>query len=217
MKIDKSTFENYVRFFETGQVIFKENEPGAEMFIIIQGVVEIRKATGISSSKALITLKKGDIFGEMAIIDKKPRSATAVAVEPTKVLGINEKLYEKMIVSNPDFTRRMNRLLSDRIRKSNAIIQNIMTTNRQNQLWAGLMDFSKEHGISTFKGSRVNVAEFTFWATEHLGMMEKDIEALLAALIRRSVVSYSAKGHEEILVMPREGVPLPECPPDAAS
>jgi CRP/FNR family cyclic AMP-dependent transcriptional regulator len=216
MKIDKNTFENYVRFYETGQVIFKENEPGSEMYIIIQGIVEIRKATGASSSKALITLKKGDIFGEMAIIEKKPRSATAVAVEPTKLLGINEKLYEKMIVSNPDFARKMNRLLSDRIRKSNAIIQNIMTTNRQNQLWAGLTEFAKEHGISTYKGSRVNLAEFTFWATEHLGMTEKDVEALLAALIRRAVVTYSAKGHEEILVMPREGVPLPEPAPDSS-
>jgi CRP/FNR family cyclic AMP-dependent transcriptional regulator len=210
MKIDKNTFENYVRFFETGQVIFRENEPGGEMFVIIQGIVEIRKATGASSSKTLITLRKGDLFGEMAIIEKKPRSATAVAVEPTKLLGINEKLYEKMIISNPDFARKMNRLLSDRIRKSNAIIQHIMTTNRQNQLWAGLAQFSREHGISTFKGSRVNVVEFTQWATDHLGMTEKDVEMLLTALIKREILTYSAKGKEEILVMPREGVPLPE-------
>ena len=111
----------------------------------------------------------------------------------------------------------MNRLLSDRIRRSNAIIQNIMTTNRQNQLWEGLMEFSKEKGISTYKGSKVNLAEFTVWATEHLGMVEKDIEALLAALIRRSVVTYSAKGQDEILVMPREGVPLPESPSGKAT
>jgi CRP/FNR family cyclic AMP-dependent transcriptional regulator len=210
MKIDKSTFENYVRFFETDQVIFRENEQGSDMFIIIQGSVEIRKATGPSSAKTLIRLRKGDIFGEMAIIEKKPRSATAVAVEPTKLLGINERLYENMIGSNPDFARKMSRILSERIRKSNAIIQHLMSTNRLNQLWTGLMEYAREKGVSTFKGSRVNVADFGQWASEHVGMTERDVESLLGALIKRGVITYSAKGAEEILVMPREGIPLPE-------
>jgi CRP/FNR family cyclic AMP-dependent transcriptional regulator len=209
MKIDKSTFENHVRFFENGEVIFRENEPGGEMFLIIQGTVEIRKATGPSSSKTLISLAKGDLFGEMAIIEKKPRSASAVAVEPTKLLGINEKLYDSMIGSNPDFARKMNRVLSERIRKSNAIIQHVMSTNKQNQLWAGLLEFAHDHGISTFKGSRVNVSEFTQWALEHIGMPEKDIEIILAAMLKREIITYSAKGKDEILVMPRVGMALP--------
>jgi CRP/FNR family cyclic AMP-dependent transcriptional regulator len=209
MKIDKNTFENHVRFFENGEVIFRENEPGSEMFLIIQGTVEIRKATGPSSSKTLIALTKGDLFGEMAIIEKKPRSATAVAVEPAKLLSINEKLYESMILSNPEFTRKMNRVLSERIRKSNAIIQNIMSTNKQNQLWAGLMEFSRNHGISTFKGSRVGIAEFKQWASEHIGMADKDIDIILAAMLKREIVSYSAKGKDEILVTPRPGMALP--------
>ncbi len=209
MKIDKKTFENYVRFFQTGSVIFRENEQGGEMYVIIQGAVEIRKATGSVSSKTLIKLGKGDIFGEMALIEKKPRSASAVAVEPTKVLGINAKLYESMLGSNPDFAQKMNKVLSERIRKSNSLIQHLMTTNKLNQLWSGLAEFAKENGVSTFKGSRVNVADFTHWALEHLGMTEKDIEFLLTVLLKREIVTYSAKGKEEILVLPKDGVSLP--------
>lgn len=210
MKIDKSTFENYVRFFETGQTIFQENEPGIEMYIIIQGTVEIRKATGPATSKTLITLTKGDLFGEMVLIDKMPRSASAVAVEPAKLLVLNEKLYDKMIGSNPDFARKMSRVLSERIRKSNAIIQNLLTTNRQNQLWVGLLEYSQEHGVSTYKGSRVNVAEFTQWASEHLGMTDKDVEAILAFMLRKGFIAQSAKGRDEILVTPKKGMSIPE-------
>ncbi len=210
MKIDKKTFENYVRFFQTGSVIFRENEQGGEMYVIIQGAVEIRKTTGSVSSKTLIKLGKGDIFGEMALIEKKPRSASAVAVQPTKVLGINEKLYESMLGSNPDFARKMNKVLSERIRKSNFLIQHLMTTNKLNQLWSGLAEFAKERGVSTFKGSRVNVTDFTHWALEHLGMTEKDIDILLSVLLKREIISYSAKGKEEILVLPKDGVSLPE-------
>lgn len=210
MKIEKGTFEKSVRFFDQGAVIFRENDEGNEMFIIIQGIVEIRKATGPTSSKILTTLQKGDMFGEMAIIEKQPRSATAVATQPTRVLVLNEKLYDSMVGANPDFARKMNRVLSERIRRADAIIQNIMTTNRQNQLWTGLVQYAREQGVATFKGSRVNIAEFTSWAVQHLGMADKDVQTMLAQFIKREVIGYSARGKEEIIVEPKEGVDLPE-------
>ncbi len=210
MKIDKSTFEQHVRFFEQGATIFKEDDEGSEMFIIIQGLVEIRKATGSSSSKILTTLQKGDMFGEMAIIEKQPRSASAVAVQPTKVLVLNEKLYDNMIGTNPDFARKMNKVLSERIRRADAIIQNIMTTNRQNQLWAGLLQYAREKGVTTFKGNRVSITQFTAWAADHLGMTDRDVQAILAGFLKRGVVEHSARGKEEILVQMKEGLVLPE-------
>ena len=210
MKIEKSTFEKHLRFFSEGDVIFRENEPGMEMYVIIEGQVEIRKATGPSSSKTLTTLQKGDMFGEMAVIEKMPRSATAVAIAPTRILVLNERLYDTMVASNPDFARKMNRVLSARIRRANAIIQNVMSTNRQNQLWTGLVQYAREHGISTFKGSRVKVADFVAWAAEHLGITEKELQAILAQLLKREVIAYSARGKDEILIEPRDGVVFPE-------
>ena len=210
MKIDKSTFEKHLRFCAAGDVIFRENEKGNEMFVIVEGQVEIRKSTGPSSSKTLTVLHKGDMFGEMAIIEKMPRSATAVAVEPTRLLVLNEMLYEATITSNPDFARKMNKVLSERIRRANAIIQNLMSTNRQNQLWTGLVQYAKEHGVTTYKGSRVGVAEFTAWAADHLGMNEKEVQAIVGSLLKREVINYSARGKEEILVEARDGVALPD-------
>ena len=210
MKIDKSTFDRHVRFFGEGAVIFREDEIGTEMFVIIQGQVEIRKSTGTSSSKILTTLHSGDMFGEMAVIEKQSRSATAVAVQPTKVLVLNEKLYESMVGTNPDFARKMNRVLSERIRRADAITHNIMTTNRQNQLWSGLVQYARERGVATFKGSRVNGAEFTVWAVEHLGISEKDVQALLAQLIKREALTFSARGKDEILIELKEGMVFPE-------
>ncbi len=210
MKIEKSTFEKSVRFYDQGAVIFKENDDGDEMFIIIQGVVEIRKSTGPSSSKILTTLQKGDMFGEMAIIEKQPRSASAVAIQPTRVLVLNDKLYDSMVGTNPDFARKMNRVLSERIRRADAIIQNIMTTNRQNQLWTGLIQYAREKGVATFKGSRVGIADFTVWAVQHLGMSDKDVQAILAQFLKREIIAFSARGKDEIIVEIKEDMVLPE-------
>jgi CRP/FNR family cyclic AMP-dependent transcriptional regulator len=209
MTID-ATFERYLRLFDTDSTIFREGEDGAEMYVITQGRVEIRKSTGPSSAKTLTTLQAGDIFGEMAIIDRKPRSATAVAVEPTKVLVLNDTLFDRMLVSNPDFARRMIGILSDRIRRANQVIKNLMATSRQNQVWAGLVDYAKEHGVSGFKGFRLKTADFVQWAVEHLGMGARDIEAIIEVFLHRHIVSYSAKGTEEILVEPKTALELPE-------
>ena len=85
-----------------------------------------------------------------------------------------------------------------------------MTTNRQNQLWSGLVQYARERGVATFKGSRVNVSDFTLWAVEHLGISEKDVQALLAQLIKREALTYSARGKDEILVELKEGMVFPE-------
>jgi CRP-like cAMP-binding protein len=162
--------------------------------------VEIRKRTSAKTFKTLITFREGDIFGEMALIEKKPRSATAIALKPCRMLVMNEALLDTMIENNPDFAKKMIRILSERIRKANLIIQNIASTNRQNQIFSGLQQYAHENGTSTFKGHRVKLSEFLEWARNRLGIGEKEISQTIADLLRRKVVATSALGKEEIIV-----------------
>lgn len=82
------------------------------MFTIVDGRVEIREAASAAMAKSPRTLKNGDLCGEMSVTEKKRRSATAVT---TKLLVINAPLLEKMIDQNPDFSKRMIRILSERL------------------------------------------------------------------------------------------------------
>jgi thiamine monophosphate synthase len=91
-------------------------------------------------------------------------------------------------------------VLSERLRKSDSIIQNLTSTNRQNQILAGLRQYAGEKGIPSFKGHRVKVAEFLEWAKSHLGIETKETAATIQEFQRRSVVGRSALGKEEILV-----------------
>jgi CRP-like cAMP-binding protein len=200
MKIEKDVFRKFVKTFEPGQVIFKEGETGDQMFIIIQGEVEIRKKTSMDTARTLITFKPGDVFGEMALIENKPRSATAVATKASRMLVMNEPLFLAMIERNPDFARKMIQVLSERLRKANLLIQNLTVTNRENQILAGLRQFAAEKGTATFKGHRVKVAEFLEWAAAHLGLEAKEITAVVQEFQRRGVVGRSALGREEVIV-----------------
>jgi CRP/FNR family transcriptional regulator, cyclic AMP receptor protein len=200
MKLEKSTYSQYVKTFPPDSVIFKEGDQGLEMFVIVDGEVEIRKATGQESAKTLIELRKGDIFGEMSLIERKPRSATAVTTKPTQLLCITEDLFDTVLQKNPDFSRKIIRVLSERLRRANMTIKSLVSTNKANQLLAGLYEFADEQGTSTFKGWRVNVRKFKEWAAGTLGITEHQSNSLLENLKKKKIVKQSALGEDEIII-----------------
>jgi CRP/FNR family transcriptional regulator len=102
------------RFYAKDQIIFCENEPGDELYIIKKGSVKISKL--ISEKETILAvLKEGDIFGEMALLDNKPRSATAIAAEDCEVAAINRQNFDKLVIEQPLMAERLITLLSERI------------------------------------------------------------------------------------------------------
>lgn len=200
MRISKEVFRQHVRGFAPGQVIFREGEQGKEMFIVVDGKVEITKSTSGSAAKTLTTLSRGDIFGEMAVIDKKARAATATAIGATKVLVLNESLFDATLEKNPDFARKVIKLLSERLRHTNLLLQSALGTNRQSLVMEALGEFAAEFGSGTFRGTRINVNEFAAWAARHIGLDEKDVRRNVDALVKRKVLQPSALGKDELLI-----------------
>ncbi len=120
--------ENFYSVYEDGQIIFLEHEPGNELYIIQEGKVKITKLVG-NNEVLLAVLKKGDIFGEMALLDNKPRSASAIAFGPTKLMAINRANFEPTVQAHPEIATKIIELLSERIwiiykQLSNSLIPN---------------------------------------------------------------------------------------------
>jgi CRP-like cAMP-binding protein len=203
MTIRKDVYSKHVKTIPAGKIIFSEGDPAQEMFIIIQGEVEISKRTSMETSKTLIVLKQGDIFGEMAIIEAKPRSATAIAATDARVLSLDESLFFSMIEKNADFASKVVRILSERIRRANSIIQALSSSNRESIVFAGVKDFSLAHGIESIKGKRVNREKFVLWATHHIGLSEKEIGESIARLVSRDAIVLGSTPGELILPQPR--------------
>ncbi len=200
MRISAETYRRHVRQLEAGQVLFQEGEPGREMYVIIEGEVEIRKKTSGSSTKTLSVLRAGDLFGEMALVDEKPRSASAVAVKATRLLVMNEGLLDAMIERNPDFARKLIRVLSERLRKANLLIQSALASSHQSQLLAGVQQFARECGTPSYRGARVSLARLSEWARTRLGIPEKEFEEILPILMHKGALRPSARGGDELIV-----------------
>lgn len=106
-----------VREFKAGDVIFSQGDDAKELFVIQNGTVEIRLG-----NRVIETLSDYNIFGEMALIDAAPRSATAVAVTDMKLVPVAEKQFLFLISHTPHFALNVLRVMARRLRASNRTI-----------------------------------------------------------------------------------------------
>ena len=106
----------FLNSFAAGQTIFEQGRPGAEMWIIQDGQVEILRRVG-HLERRLALLETGDFFGEMSVLEDLPRSATARAVTAAKLLPIDASTFDQMLREHPEIAVRMMRKLSRRLRQ----------------------------------------------------------------------------------------------------
>lgn len=114
MEMLAAMFSKFGKTYQPGEIIFCEYEPGNDFFFIQDGQVKIIKTVG-KSTKTLDILETGDIFGEMAILEEAPRSATAVAMGEVKVLNFNRANFDQLMTRNPQLALRVLTLFSTRI------------------------------------------------------------------------------------------------------
>ena len=114
MQLDESLFEKFGKLYQPGQIIFSEYEPGDNFYFILNGTVRITKIVS-DKEKTLDTMTSGDIFGEMAILESQPRSATILAETEVKVLEFNRANFEMLLQSNPQMALKLLKIFCKRI------------------------------------------------------------------------------------------------------
>ena len=107
-------FERFAVEYEPGDIVFCEYEPGDAFYLIQRGRVQIPKIMG-DIEKTVDVLQPGEIFGEMAILEEAPRSATAIAVEKVKCLEFNRANFEILMRGNPAIALKLLKLFTKRI------------------------------------------------------------------------------------------------------
>ncbi|MES2600683.1 MAG: cyclic nucleotide-binding domain-containing protein [Pseudomonadota bacterium] len=115
------TIEKCINEYDASEVVFEEGSTGRELFVVLEGKIDIVKNSGADRT-VIVTLGKGEFFGEMAVIDGSARSATAVAaVSGTRVMRINHARFVYLVSQQPAFALMIMDALSKRLRASNAI------------------------------------------------------------------------------------------------
>jgi CRP-like cAMP-binding protein len=114
MAMDMAAFGRFARTFQAGEMIFSEFEPGDTFYLIQSGRVELVKIIG-DIEKTLDILQPSEMFGEMAILENSPRSATAIALDTVKVLEFNRQNFEILMLGNPQIALKLLKMFTKRI------------------------------------------------------------------------------------------------------
>jgi CRP/FNR family cyclic AMP-dependent transcriptional regulator len=114
MGVDLSMFNRFAKTYQKGDVIFCEYEPGDTFYLIQSGRVQIVKIMG-DIEKIIDILQPGEVFGEMAILEEAPRSASAIALDQVKALEFNQENFEVLMQGNPQIALKLLKLFTKRI------------------------------------------------------------------------------------------------------
>jgi CRP-like cAMP-binding protein len=125
--------------YAKGEAIIEERTTAERFFIIYRGKIEITKQFEDGEQFVLAVHSDGDFFGEMALLDEGPRSATARAVEPTSVLEITRPNFETLLYKAPVVAYHIIRELSSRLRETGALLVSLLH-RRNRQLYRAYLD-----------------------------------------------------------------------------
>ncbi len=108
--------EPVIQDYKKGQTIFKQGDPGSDrMFAVLEGVIEIQ-----IGSQTVERVQPVHVFGEMALIDQQPRSATAIAAVDSRIAVVDRKRFLRLVEQAPHFALNMMQVISERLRRASA-------------------------------------------------------------------------------------------------
>lgn len=128
----------FIRSYPKDTMLFAEGESGPELYIIQKGSIRITKIVD-DNEVLLALLQAGDIFGEMALLDNKPRSASAIANEDSILMAVNRANFKGMVVEQPKVISRLTSSLAERIWNLNRQLRNTLIEDPVGRLYDSLV------------------------------------------------------------------------------
>jgi CRP/FNR family cyclic AMP-dependent transcriptional regulator len=191
--LDKLARVSTRRTYPRDSVIFFEDDEGDALFIINRGRVKVAKFSGEGKEFILAILGTGDFFGDMSLLDGKPRSATVVAIDDTDVSIIRRTDFISLVRENPQMGIKLMEALSLRLRETNRKIGNLALLDVYGRLARILMDFAK------LEGRRLEDGRIAFRRPTHqaianmIGTSRETVTRTLGDLHRRGYIRLKGK------------------------
>ncbi len=143
--------------FRKNEIILAEDDTPKYMYIIFSGKVKVVQISFAGREKVLTYHKKGDFFGEMALVDGKTAPATIMAIENTNIGLINKADFERYLLQNEKVLRQLINMLCRRLRESWMMVKVLSFADAEQRVRATLKLISMQHGIKDQRGTIITL------------------------------------------------------------
>ncbi|MFH1808496.1 MAG: Crp/Fnr family transcriptional regulator [Pseudomonadota bacterium] len=181
---DDPLFKRFGKAFQAGTVLFREGEPGNEMYVVQSGKVRI-SVTVRKVEKVLVDLGAGEFFGEMSILNGAPRSATATVVEDSTLMVIDPRTFDAMVRGSAEIAIRMIKKLAGRLQEADDQISNLMLRDHTSRVVHSILSLCRK-GQQDEGGIRIRTTPEDLGAK--IGLEREQIDAVLQRLDRANLV-----------------------------
>lgn len=138
-----ANIETFAEEFKVGDILFHEGDVGQTMYVIQSGEVEISRNIA-GEKKVLANIPAGEFFGEMAILNSRPRSATATITKASKLLVIKANTFEAMLRSRTEIAVRLITTMSQRLEQANRQIELLLVTDNTHRVVMALRQLAED-------------------------------------------------------------------------
>jgi CRP/FNR family transcriptional regulator, cyclic AMP receptor protein len=188
MSSEQEIFEKCGRTYNAGDYIFREGDAGNEMFIIQSGKVKITKQVKEGVDKTLVVLGAGDFFGEMAVIDKDVRSANAIAMEPSRLIALDEEVFEMHMQTNPKIVKKILKNLTSRLREANQQIATLMIKDANRLVANTILLVVHKHGEEGPGGITMDIPFTVIELSKRCGVELPKTQEIVSRMIKAKVI-----------------------------
>jgi CRP/FNR family transcriptional regulator, cyclic AMP receptor protein len=179
------------RVFPAGTVLFREGDLGGEMFIIQSGRVQISRRVGAQEA-VLAVLPAGEFFGEMSIVNNRPRSATATVLEEATLLVIDARTFEAMIRGSTEIAMRMIKKLADRLDQADRQIEMLLYREPNHRVVHFLRGQAETYGMPHAAGTAIHITELGL--AERVGLPIDEVRQVVDRLVRARLLARAEDG-----------------------
>ena len=185
------------RRYPKDTVVFFENEQGDTLFMILEGRVRVTILGDDGREVILSVLGPGDFFGEIALLDNEPRSATAIAAEDSELLLLQRNEFQGAMSENPSISGALIRVLTARLRRANHQISTLALLDVYGRVARVILDIAREEG-RRLKDGRIAFRRATHQElANRIGTTRETVTRMLKDLERQGLITVD--GREVVL------------------
>jgi len=177
------------RRFKRDEVVFDKDDPGESLFMIDEGSVRIYLPSLQGADLTLAMLGPGDFFGDMALLDGRPRSASAAALQETEAVALDRADFIAVIRSRPEAAMAVLAAVARRLRETNEMAGDLAFLDVGGRLAKKLLELAAAHGVQRPEGIVLHLRLTQEELANMVGVTRESVNRNLALLRREGVIS----------------------------